>query len=150
MLAPLGPYRAVRVRLSQILRKSTAIELLQRQFTDSVKDIGMHFGRDVSKAVLKAEQEMGGRGFRQFTRTNSRLSSMNPEVLPPDLRPRKKRIVVLGSGWGAHAFVKVVAYSFKFKAHISILESRALKTLLKILARSHQGMRIAVCLDKIL
>jgi hypothetical protein len=108
MLAPLGPYRAARVRMSQILRKSTAIELLQRQFSDSIKDIGMHFGRDVSKAVLKAEQEMGGRGFRQLSTSNSRLSSMNPEVLPPDLRPRKKRIVVLGSGWGAHAFVKVV------------------------------------------
>lgn len=68
----------------------------------------MHFGRDVSKALLKAEEELGGRGFRQFSSTNSRLSSMNPEVLPPDLRPRKKRVVVLGSGWGAHAFVKVV------------------------------------------
>ncbi len=69
---------------------------------------GMHMGRDVTKALLKAEQDIGGSGFRRLSSMNARLSSLNPDVLPPDLRPRKPRVVVLGSGWGAHAFVKVI------------------------------------------
>ena len=100
--------RETRIRLAQILRQGTAVELIQQQFSDAVKDIGMHLGRDVSQALLKAEQEVGGKGFARLSSTNARLSSLNPDVLPPDLRPRKPRIVVLGSGWGAHAFVKVI------------------------------------------
>lgn len=100
--------RETRVRLADILRRCTAVELLQQQFSDSVKDIGQHFGRDVSKALLKAEQGAGGQGVRRLASASSRLASMVPESLAPDLRPRKPRIVVLGSGWGAHAIVKVI------------------------------------------
>ena len=102
--------RETRVRLARILRRCTALELIQQQFSESVTDIGRHFGRDVNAALLKVEAKAGGSGLRRLSSINQASASLNSEVLPPDLTPRtrKPRVVVLGSGWGAHAFVKVV------------------------------------------
>ncbi len=100
--------REARMRLADLLRRCTTLELVQQQLSDSVRDISLHFGRDAAKALLCAEQAAGGSGFRRVASMNTRLSSMVPESLAPDLRPRKPRVVVLGSGWGAHAIVKVI------------------------------------------
>ena len=108
--------REVRARLGQILRQRTALELILQQVADSVSDIQKHVGRDLNAALARAEEQAGGTGFRTLSARLGSMSSTAPAgaSLPrfPNLSPapprRKPRVVVLGSGWGAHAFVKVV------------------------------------------
>jgi len=90
-LPPMDLESDQRVRLAQILQKSTVFDLLSAQVTDAIQDIALHLGRDVESALVRI-----------------RTQKAREDVQAAGAGEKKKKLVVLGSGWGAHALVKII------------------------------------------